>query len=447
MNTQSTESLEKIRQQFESSPYPRVPLDKSPKDTKDFSQLYFHNLTTPYYLRNRQLIGTEDKVILDAGCGSGYKSLILAVANPGARIVGIDLSEQSVKLSHERLKHHGFEERAEFHTLLIEDLPQLGLEFDYINCDEVLYLLPDPIAGLKSFKSVLKPEGIIRANLHNSLQRQTYFQAQEAFKVMGLTEDNPGDLEVGLVVETMKALRDGTELKAKGWRPAYESKENEETVLMNHLLQGDKGYSIPDMFSALRASELEFIDMVNWRHWELTDLFKEPDNLPMFLALSLPGASVEERLHLFNLLHPVHRLIDFWCGHPNREAVSKPIDDWEQSNWQNAQVHLHPNLRHPQVKEKLFECLEKQEPFEISQYIPIAALNPVVLESNIAACCLLPLWDNPQPATAMVDRWLKVQPYDPVTMEAKSESDAFSQVQKLLSKLEVFLYVLIEQIS
>lgn len=446
MNTPSSESLEKIRQQFESSPYPRVPLDKSPKDDSNFSQLYLHNLLTPYYLRNRQITETEGKVILDAGCGSGYKSLILAVANPGARIVGIDLSEQSVKLSHERLKHHGFGERSEFHTLLIEDLPQLGLEFDYINCDEVLYLLPDPVAGLKNFRSVLKPKGIIRANLHNSLQRQTYFQAQEAFNLMGLTEANPGELEVGLVVETMKALRDGIELKTRGWKPAYESKENEETILMNFLLQGDKGYSILDMFSALRASELEFIDMVNWRHWELTDLFKEPDNLPMFLALSLPGASVEERLHLFNLLHPVHRLIDFWCGHPSQEISFKPIDNWEQRDWQNAQVHLHPNLRHSQVKENLIECLKRQEPFEISQYIPIAALNPVLVESDIAACCLLPLWDNSQPLVNMVARWLKVQPYDPVTMEAKSEADAFNQVQKLLSKLEVFLYVLIEYV-
>ncbi len=48
---------------------------------------------------------------------------------------------------------------------------ELGLEFDYINADEVLYLLPDIVEGLKAMKAVLKPEGIIRTNLHSSFQR------------------------------------------------------------------------------------------------------------------------------------------------------------------------------------------------------------------------------------------------------------------------------------
>lgn len=47
------ELLEKIRQQFDSAPYPRVPLDKSPKD--DPNVLYIHNLVTPYYLRTKNL--------------------------------------------------------------------------------------------------------------------------------------------------------------------------------------------------------------------------------------------------------------------------------------------------------------------------------------------------------------------------------------------------------
>ncbi len=91
--------------------------------------LYIHNLVTAYYLRNGRVINTEGKVILDAGCGTGYKSLVLAIANPGAKIVGIDLSEESVKLAEQRLHDHGVA-KAEFYALKIEDLPSLGLEFD-----------------------------------------------------------------------------------------------------------------------------------------------------------------------------------------------------------------------------------------------------------------------------------------------------------------------------
>jgi methylase of polypeptide subunit release factors len=112
MNFDQSLILEKIRQQFDSSPYPRIPLEKSPKDNA--YQLYIHNLVTAFYRRDHQVIDTTDRLILDAGCGSGYKSLILAEANPNARIIGVDISSESVKLAEQRLKYHGFD-NAEFH--------------------------------------------------------------------------------------------------------------------------------------------------------------------------------------------------------------------------------------------------------------------------------------------------------------------------------------------
>ena len=441
MDNQSSELIEKIRQQFDFGPYPRVQLDESPKT--NFNLLYIHNLVTPYYLRNQRVIETEGKLILDAGCGTGYKTLCLAEANPGAKIVGIDLSEESVKLARERLKYHEFEENVEFHVLAIEELPKLGLEFDYINCDELLYLFPEPAIGLQAMKSVLKPQGIIRSNLHSSIQRVNYYRAQELFKMMGLMDSNPEDLEIELALETLKALKNGVDLKAKIWNPNYESEKGKEAVLMNYLFQGDKGYTIPDLFAALRASDLEFISMVNWRHWELTDLFQEPDNLPAFWGMSLPDTSIEDRLHMFELLHPAHRLLDFWCGHPGQAESYRVIEEWELSDWQTAQVHLHPQLRTSQVKEDLFKCLTEHKPFEISRQITLPALAPVVIDSS-AAACLVPLWDGSQPVISLVERWLKVKPLNPVTLEPITEMDALIEVKHLLSKLEVFLYILLE---
>jgi 2-polyprenyl-3-methyl-5-hydroxy-6-metoxy-1,4-benzoquinol methylase len=445
MNQQPSESFEKIRQQYDSAPYPRAPLHHSPQNEPNFNKLFIHNITTSYYLRNQQVIEPKDKLILDAGCGSGYKSLILAYANPGARIVGIDISDQSVNLARQRLQHHGFVDSTEFHVLSIEDLPSLGLKFDYINCDEVLYFFPNPAIALQSFRSVLEPNGIIRTNLHNYLQRINHYRAQEAFKLMGFLEENPSDLEVGLVRETMKALGNRVNLKAATWNSTFENEGSEEAIFMNFLIQGDQGWSISDVFSALQAANLEFISMTNWRQWELTELFKDPNDLPMFLALSLPEASVEERLHLYNLLHPVHRLLDFWCGHPGQETPPKSISDWENQEWRNAKIHLHPELRNVKVKETLTDCVKQQKPFEISSYIPITANKPIFVESNIAAACLLPLWESPQSITEIVNRWLKIRPCDPTTLEPISELFAFDQVKDLLSKLEIFLYVLIEQ--
>ncbi len=438
MDTQESELIEKIRQQFDNAPYPRIPLEKSPKN--DYQTLYLHNLVTAYYIRNQKVIETEGKVILDAGCGSGYKSLILAEANPGAKIVGIDLSEESVKLARQRLQYLGFD-NVEFHALSIEDLRSLNQQFDYINCDEVLYLLPDPVVGLEAMQSVLKPDGIIRTNLHSSLQRSPFFAVQTVFKIMGLMDDNPREMEIELAKEIIDNLKDDVAVKARTWSSPVE--KNEQWMLANYLLLGDKGYTVAEVFSALRAADLEFISMVSWRLWDLTDLFKEPNNLPAFVAISLPEISVEQRLHLFELLHPVHRLIDFWCGLPNQAQSFVPVSEWTVADWQQAKVHLHPQLRTHQLKEDLIKSITNQSSFEISRYVTSPTLVPILIESSMAAC-LLPLWEGAQPVISLAERWLNLRPLDLVTLESVSQERAFSEVKELLISLEVFLYVLLE---
>jgi Methylase involved in ubiquinone/menaquinone biosynthesis len=440
MNNQQLDGSEKIRQQFDTVCYPRTALEKSPKE--DYVLLYIHNLVTPYYLRNQKIIETEGKVILDAGCGSGYKSLILAEANPGAKIVGIDLSEESVKLARQRLEYHGFG-NVEFHALSIENLPTLGLEFDLINNDEVLYLLPDPVVGLQAMKSVLKPEGIIRTNLHSYFQRASFFRAQNFCKLMGLMEENPQDLEIEIVRETMNALKNEILLKARNW--SSNPTDNDEWIFMNYLLQGDKGYTIPEVFAALRNADLEFVSMVGWRHWDVTDLFQDLENLPPFLAMSLPEISVEDRLHMFELLHPVHRLIDFWCGNPaDGEQSFVPVAEWTDRDWQAAQVYLHPQLKTLQVREDLLKCITNQQPFIISRYIPLPTQAAIAVESMLAAC-LLPLWESSQPMMSLVELWLQLRPLHPATLEPVNPETAFEEVKELLSMLEAFLYVLLER--
>ena len=439
MDHQNLELIENIRQQFDNTPFPRIPLEQSPKDNSEL--LYLHNLVTAYYLRNKRVINTEGKVILDAGCGTGYKSLVLAIANPGAKIVGIDLSEESVKLADKRLLYHGVA-NAEFYALKIEDLPSLGLQFDYINADEVLYLLPDAIAGLQAMKSVLAPDGIIRTNLHSSNGRAGVFRAQAVFKTMGLMNGSPGEVEIEIVRETMEALQDEVGLKAFTWNS--DRAQNEAWIMANYLLVGDKGCSIPEVFAMLRGADLEFISMVAWRRWELMDLFKDPDDLPPFLAMSLPEASLEERLHLFDLLHPLHRLFDFWCGNPTRTQAFVPVAEWTQAQWREARVHLHPQLRTSQIREDLTNCIDSQTPFEISRYIIVPTLGPVAIDSTMAAC-LLPLWDGPQSVVSLVQKWLQIRAEAAVNQEPAAQETALDEVKEVLTRLEVLLYVLLER--
>jgi len=438
MSAMDSELLHKIRQQFDSSPYPRISLDKSPKD--DANALYIHNLATAYYLRNQKVISTQDKVILDAGCGSGYKSLILAEANPGAKIVGVDISEASVKLAEQRLKYHGFDD-AEFHVISVENLSELGYQFDYINCDETLYFFPSISNALKAMKSVLKPDGIIRGNLHSALQRESYFRTQKLFSVLGVMDSNPEDLEIEVVIETMEALKDDIPLKKRVWATQHTGESGKSMILANHLLQGDRGYTIPDMFAALADASLEFISMTNWRKWDFRDLFKDPEELPFYLSIRLPDMEIEERLHLYELINPVHRLLDFWCGHPEQSQGFVASNQWSESDWQKAIVYIHPQLNSSRFREDLQMSIERCKTLELKKYLPVNDMT-VTIDSSVAIC-LLPLLDAPQSIQSLVERWQKCRPVNPISLQPTVYSEAFNLIKQVISELELLDYLMI----
>ncbi|MDJ0727439.1 MAG: methyltransferase domain-containing protein [Prochloraceae cyanobacterium] len=438
METKTPQIYDKIREQFDTGPYPRIPIETSPKE--QIINLYYHNLVTAYYRRNKQVISTQGRIILDAGCGSGFTTLTLAEANPGAKIVGIDLSSKSLELAQKRLEYHGFD-NVEFHVLSLEDLPKLEIKFDYINCDEVLYLLPDPVAGLKAMKAVLKPAGIIRANLHSSLQRVFYFRAQLIFKMMGLMDENPGEIEVDIVREIFKSLKDGVQLKQKTWNS--EKENDDQYFMMNYLFQGDKGYTIPEMFAAIADANLEFISMTQLKQWDLMSLFKDPKDIPTFLAYSLPEISIEDKLNLFELFNPKNRLLDFWCGNKEENQTIKPPQEWTIDDWKKVKIHLHPQMKASVVVEELFECINQYLYFPIDKHLPLTQ-EQILIKNNVAACLYPPLLESPKPIDFLAKRWQRLYPENPITGEATTEEQAFKIIRDLAIGREAFGEILLE---
>jgi 2-polyprenyl-3-methyl-5-hydroxy-6-metoxy-1,4-benzoquinol methylase len=430
--------LEEMRQHFDKAPYPRISLERFPDDP---NRLYVHSLVTANYRRNQKVIDPVGKVILDAGCGTGYKSMELSVANPGATVVGVDLSEESVKLARERVKFHKFG-HIEFHAMPIEDLPNLGMKFDYINTDEVLYLVPDPVVALKSLQSTLNPGGILRVNFHSSLQRSVFLSAQKFFKTLGLMEGAPQDSEIALVRQTMKCLKDGVFIKSNTWQPIF--LEDDEQILANYLLKGDKGWTVTEFFAALKAANLEFISMVNWWQWDLVELFNNLDELPIALAMNLSEKSSEEQLHLFELLHPVHRLLDLWCGLPGEISLSTSIEDWTADDWQQTKVHLHPQLKTPAFKQDLITCISELKMFDLCRHLRVNTDGSLTIDCSVASC-LLPLLSAPQTITALAQHWQKLRPLDPVTLDPIQSKAAFELVRQLLIPLEGAGYIMFDR--
>jgi 2-polyprenyl-3-methyl-5-hydroxy-6-metoxy-1,4-benzoquinol methylase len=438
MNNQK-EQWEKVRPQFDALPYPNQPLEATPQNDLDF--LASSSLVIPYYLRLKTVVETSGKWILDAGCGSGFKLLALAMANPGAHIVGIDISPKSLDLAQKRLEYHGLENNVKFYCLPLEELPSLGHTFDYINCDEVLYLLADPTAGLRALQSVLKLQGIIRVNMHSSLQREKFYRMQEFFTRLGCLEGAPTPEEIALTRETMTALKDWVITKRQTWVPEYETDDGR--LLANYLLRGDKGITMADFSAMLKQANLEFVSMVNWREWNLEALFKSVEDLPISIALGMAEMTLEEQLHLYELLHPCHRLLDLYCGHPGQGQSRPPVNEWPDDQWRTALVHLHPQLHTPDFKQLLEAAAMKLGMISLDQFLK-PSQEKFLIDSSIATC-LYPLFDHPQPLSHLLERWLQVRPVNLITLEPTNPDWAFQVMRNFLTDLEQAGYLLVEQ--
>ncbi len=431
------EQWEKVRPQFDALPYPNQPLEHSPKD--DPARLALHNLIPAHYLQFHRVISTQNTWILDAGCGSGVKLLALALANPGAHLVGVDISEKSLELAQKRLEYHGIE-NATFHCLPIEELPTLPHQFDYINCDDVLYLLADPVEGLKAMKTVLKPQGIIRANMHSAIQRAAYYRIQEFFTRLGGLQGEPTEEEMTVTRETMKCLQDWVKTKQQTWTAELET--NDQQLLMNYLFRGDVGITLTQFSKMLEEAGLAFINMVNWRQWNLEELFKNLEDLPLAIALNIAEMSLEEQYHLFELLHPVHRLLDLYCGHPGQGTSRPPLADWTEAQWQTARVHFHPQLCAPKFRDLLVQGAAQLGMIDFDKFLPLDN-KPMNVDSAMAAC-LYPLLDGPQPFSALLARWLHTRPLDLITLQPSDPAAAFTLLRDALIDLERAGYIMVE---
>ncbi|MCF2969987.1 class I SAM-dependent methyltransferase [Synechococcus sp. Nb3U1] len=439
MTSSSTESL---RQLYEELPYPNVPISASGRNAID--GLYRMSLTTAQYGRTRAIVPSEGSLILNAGCGSGWETLILAEANPGARLVVCDLSPESVRVTERRLRYHGFVD-VELHVLNLFDLEQLGLQFDFISLNDVLYLLDDPVAGLKVLKRVLKPDGILRANLHHAYQRDVIFRMQQAFQLLGLF-DLPTPEASNRVREFMLNLNSDEARVALRWNP--EIYKDDTNMRANYLLPSDKGFLIPDLMRMLKEAELGLISLVDYPDWDPTLLFKE---MPEWLKPELDKLSPADQNHFYELIYPNHRLIDFWAEHPG----SSMVFPWSDTDWLGGTVRLNPVLAdNPEFRQNFGKAYEKKVEFTMNWPGASRGRLKILPEQMTWLGSLL---QGPTPVITLVEQANQAKKLEPETAQdppvpphlrgLKKFLTAQEQVLAYLTALEEFLFVMLDPSS
>lgn len=98
----------------------------------------------------------QGKKVLDYGCGNGVHSIF--PARQGAEVIGIDLSETSLKIARERAKKEGVEDKIEFLLMDCESLKFPDNSFDII-FDGGTFSSLDLKKVLPELARVLKPDG------------------------------------------------------------------------------------------------------------------------------------------------------------------------------------------------------------------------------------------------------------------------------------------------
>jgi SAM-dependent methyltransferase len=96
--------------------------------------------------------------VLEAGCGVGAQTVILAANSPEAEFISIDVSTESLAEAERKVRERGFA-NVMFEQADIFDLPFRSADFDHVFVCFVLEHLRDPEGALRALMRVLKPGG------------------------------------------------------------------------------------------------------------------------------------------------------------------------------------------------------------------------------------------------------------------------------------------------
>ncbi|WP_428391091.1 class I SAM-dependent methyltransferase [Lichenicoccus sp.] len=98
--------------------------------------------------------------VLEAGCGTGAQTVALARRSPGAHIVAMDISAESLAKARARVSAAGLC-NVELQQADLLAAPFAPASFDHIFLCFVLEHLPDPAAALASLRALLRSGGTI----------------------------------------------------------------------------------------------------------------------------------------------------------------------------------------------------------------------------------------------------------------------------------------------
>ena len=243
----STNSSDPISEFYNNHPYP-PPVENLDRARDEWTE---HRLRAEYYLLWPKHPFRAELNVLIAGCGT-WQAAKFALCHPSAHVVGIDVSTTS--LDHTvQLKRKYKLTNLELRQLPIESAEELNQHFDLIVSTGVLHHLADPDVGLRSLRSVLKPEGAMYMMVYAPYGRRGVYMLQDYCRLLSIGTSTE---EIDDLAEVVEALPPHHPL-AVLLRSARDS-QNADALADALLNPRDRSYSVPQLFDFIDRNGLTF---------------------------------------------------------------------------------------------------------------------------------------------------------------------------------------------
>jgi SAM-dependent methyltransferase len=308
-----------------------------PQPIQDISEFVrrVYDLSDPSLFRRKlwpRKIEPDNLSILIAGCGAN-QAAHYAFTNPNSQVLGIDVSDSS--LGHEAyLKQKHRLDNLELLHMSLGEIGSLGRSYDLIVCTGVLHHLPDPDAGLRCLRDVLKPHGVISIMLYGSFPRVGVYMLQEVFRLLGLKQNVEG---IGVVKRAIDILPKSHYLNV--YRQIAPDLGYDSGLVDTFLHPVDRAFTVPQILKFAADNDLTLQSWLDNQKYSLSATIVDPHNPVRKLAETLSVANQWEIVELMGQSLARH---NFLLCHPEKDKrdyiLSFSGDEW---------LDYIPSRRHP----------------------------------------------------------------------------------------------------
>ena len=178
----NNEISSKVRDQYESNPYPRwIKLGLPLRPSRISKVINNFNLK----LFDYRVKKVEAPNILIAGCGTGQETIETAARFKDSKVIAIDLSLSSLAYAKRKTEEFGIQ-NIDYMQADILGLGKLDRQFDIVESAGVLHHMDDPVAGWRVLTDCLKPGGLMRIGLYSELARQHIVEIRQEISEAGI---------------------------------------------------------------------------------------------------------------------------------------------------------------------------------------------------------------------------------------------------------------------